>query len=45
MAFVAATEFEFGMARMYELASGSAAAKEIRVFRSEPEARAWLGAP
>jgi hypothetical protein len=40
-AIVAGEDVVFGMARMYELLRGGAA-YEIRVFRSEEEARRWV---
>ena len=45
MAIVAETELEYGVARMYELATNGVAAKEMRIFRNVKDARDWLGIP
>ncbi|HEX7927608.1 MAG TPA: STAS/SEC14 domain-containing protein [bacterium] len=45
IAVVATTELEFGLARMFELASNSAGGVEMHTFRTVDDARQWLGLP
>ena len=42
LAIVAASDFTFGMSRMYELLRGDDVPEEVHVFRSHEEAVAWL---
>ena len=42
-AIVALTPHEYGIARMFELATDGSNGAETRVFRTVEEARAWLG--
>jgi SpoIIAA-like len=42
IALAAATDYEYGIARMFEMASDSAGSKNIRVFRNVKDAREWL---
>ncbi len=44
-AFVASTDFEYGIARMFMSVSDGVGAIDVNVFRSVKEARAWLGLP
>lgn len=45
IAIVAATDFEFGFARMFELATNSVGTVEMHIFRDVAAARQWLGLP
>lgn len=42
LAIVAASDFTYGMSRMYELLRGDGVPEEVRVFRSYEEAVEWL---
>lgn len=42
LAIVAASDYTFGMSRMYELLRGDDVPEEVRVFRSADDASAWL---
>lgn len=45
MAIVTSNEYEYGMARMFEQATGAVGGTAFRVFRDMQEARAWLDLP
>jgi hypothetical protein len=42
VAIVVASDFEFGMARMYETILASQSRKAMKVFRDPAEAKSWL---
>lgn len=44
VALLVATDHDYGVARLYAMRAEPAPV-EYRVFRDEPEARAWVGAP
>jgi hypothetical protein len=45
IAIVASTDYEFGVARQFELATNAVGGSEMRVFRDLKVAREWLGLP
>jgi hypothetical protein len=45
MAIVAPTDYEYGIARMYELATNEVGTKAMRAFRILEGASEWLGLP